>query len=285
MPRELQPADSLDQHWEDSTYIYVALLANSLTEKLAADWLALIVEVEDCWKGQRACWREEMAAQARVVIANYLLDNLAEEISADKINDLRKKNKGWKDKAARESAEYKLYLRKLKLFELVKMGLENQLHEMQHWPELLTLEPEEDLKARAEPLRALLVQGRAAVESRRKAQAATALHRVGSINALVKRLNHERGALYAALLTIAQQNGESAGWADTFYRPAPEPSPDRGEARGKAQAIIGVLSSRAISLSDDQQKKLLSTTDASLLTRWISMVATVANAEALFVEA
>jgi hypothetical protein len=280
MPRDLRTEDAMERHWTDVASIYVTLLVQPLTKHLAPAWLARLDAVEACWAAQRACWREEYVGEALVAFANLALDGATEEFSADKLNELRKKAK-LGDSDARKHPEYKLYFRNRRASELIKMALEAQLGEMSDWPAKVAHETAPELLAFKARFDALFDQGRTALTKRTDAAAATALHRAKDIAALVADLNKARRALATELEQIALANDLPKTWRDTFFRTAPQPTPDRAEARGKALAILGVLEARKLPVTDEQSRTILATTAPDVLAGWIAGVATTPSAAAL----
>jgi len=59
-------------------------------------------------------------------------------------------------------------------------------------------------------------------------------------------------------------------------------SEQRGEARGEARAILAVLVSRKLPISNEQREQILGCKDLVCLDRWISRAALVDNTESLF---
>lgn len=223
-PRELQKNESLQAHWEEAAYTHAALLSHPATKEQAKPWALLIDALDECSKGQRACWLGELGAQASCNQVNYRLDALTEEFHSSKVSELRAKNKGWKDKEARASAEFTLYFGSLRPFELIRLALEAQLPLMESWPQKLLQETSAELQGYGARLQGLLDEGKQTVKARDDARAKTALHRVKEINGLVDRLNKQRLATYTELLQIAQQESEVKGWPDTFFARAAQPS-------------------------------------------------------------
>jgi hypothetical protein len=98
--------EAIDSFWDDLCFSEAALLAEKQTVELAAPFTAQLARVSELRKEQWECWRKERQAAARVAQANYALDITVDDISRHKLNDLRNKNRAWKDKTARSSPEY-----------------------------------------------------------------------------------------------------------------------------------------------------------------------------------
>jgi hypothetical protein len=284
VPRELHESEALQNHWDETATTHAALLAHPETKEQAKPWRLFIDSIEECSKGQRACWLEELGAQAICNRVNYTLDLLTEEFHSAKVGELRAKNKTWKDKEARASAEFALYFGNLRPFELIRLALENQIPSMESWPQKLSQEVSPELQAYGVKLQALLEEGRQALKAREEARTKTALHRVKEIHALVGRLNKQRLATYTELLQLAQQNGETKTWPDAFFARAQPAGPSREEARGKISAIFGVLESRKIPVSEEERQRISAASDPKVLDQWISSVATVQQTTELFLK-
>jgi hypothetical protein len=56
----------------------------------------------------------------------------------------------------------------------------------------------------------------------------------------------------------------------------------QGEAKGRAESLLGVLEHRAIAVPVAMRERVLSTQDASLLQRWFDRAFSVMSAEELF---
>jgi hypothetical protein len=73
---------------------------------------------------------------------------------------------------------------------------------------------------------------------------------------------------------------EFRAWIET--QQAMAQSEQRGEARGEARAILAVLVSRKLPISNEQREQILGCKDLVCLDRWISRAALVDNTESLF---
>lgn len=56
----------------------------------------------------------------------------------------------------------------------------------------------------------------------------------------------------------------------------------RGEVKGRAEAILRVLAARQVALSPEQRQRVLACTDLGLLERWLDRAVTAIDADALF---
>jgi hypothetical protein len=281
-PRELQENDSMHKQWEGSAYTYAALVAHPLTRLKAEPWRLLLDEIDERSKQQRVCWLEEMSAQATCDQVNYRLDLLTEEFQSAKVGELRAKNKHWKEKEARASAEFTLYFGSLRPFEFIRLALESQLPLMESWPQKLSQEASPELQGYASKMKEILDEGKQALKAREEARAKTALHRVRDIHGLIGRLNQQRLATYTELLQLAQQLGEAKSWPEAFFAKASAPQPNKEEARIKSAAVLSILAARKLVLSDEEKQKITTTTDLERLEHWISAAATVSQAAEVF---
>jgi hypothetical protein len=284
-PKELYETEALQSHWEESATTHSALLAHPHTKDQAKPWKILIDALDDCAKAQRACWLEELSTQAACNQVNYRLDLVTEEFHSAKVNELRAKNKNWKDKEARASAEFTLYFGSLRPFELIRLAIENQIPLMESWPQKLSQEASVELQEYEARFQALLDEGKQSLKARDDARTKTALHRVKEIRGLVDKLNKQRLATYTELLQLAQQNEEAKTWPETFFSKGKPPAgPNREEARGKISAIVGVLESRKIPVSEEERQRISATSDPKVLDQWISSVALVQQTTELFLK-
>jgi hypothetical protein len=216
-PRELYGTEAPQTHWETAAYSCAALSANVVTAHLAHPWGLLIEELENCMRGQRLCWLEELRTQAKCDQINHRLDALTSEFATTKLLSLRVKNKRWREKEARASGEFTLYFGAMRPFELIRLALESQIPLMESWPQKLLQENSPELQRYSIKFSEILEEGRAALKERDDARARTALHRVREIYSLVERLNKQRLSTYTELLQIAQKEGEAKTWPDSFF--------------------------------------------------------------------
>ena len=58
----------------------------------------------------------------------------------------------------------------------------------------------------------------------------------------------------------------------------------RGEAEGKAEGVLDVLSARGLPVSEAQRARVLGCTDVAILGRWLRRAVTAATAEEVFAD-
>jgi hypothetical protein len=236
-PRALTNNDAMQSYWEETATTHAILLVHPLTKVLAQPWTLLLEEINECSQNQRTCWLQELTARASCSQTNYRLGLLVEEFQNAKVNELRAKNKGWKDKEAHSSPEFVLYFGTLRPFELIRLGLESQLSIIESWPHKISLETSAELQSYGAKFQWLLEEGKQAAKTRSEARAKTALHRLKEIHSLVGKLNKQRLATYTELLQLAQQQGEVKSWPGTFFIKTARPStPRRIETTTQPQA-------------------------------------------------
>ncbi len=100
---------------------------------------------------------------------------------------------------------------------------------------------------------------------------ASVIYRPGTEVPLVPELDkHGLGAVPAAALFDQQA---AARYIDEWVR-------DRGEARGRARALLGVLAARGLAVSPVVEARVLGCQDPALLDRWLIAAATATDVEA-----
>ena len=67
----------------------------------------------------------------------------------------------------------------------------------------------------------------------------------------------------------------------SFFSESQRRSFDMGEAKGKADAVLVVLESRGIPLSNEQRRRILECTDLETLDQWIRKAALVTTVDEL----
>lgn len=280
-PKTLSYSASLQSHREEATYTFALLAADPRTEGIAARWRQHLDELGDCEKSQREYWLKERLCQYRCVRLNEQLDALTEEFRLAKAAEMSARYKKRKDAEQKLSSEMALYFGTLKPFALIRMALESQAPLMELWPQKLVAEASPVLRAFAPRFQTLLEESKAALRAREEARDQIATQRVKEIQPLVDRLNQSRRTTYAELIQIGEQHEESKTWPEGFFLRREPPSPVNEEARGKAQAILSVLSARRIAVSEEQQQKIRATLQDQALETMLSKVATAATTEEL----
>jgi hypothetical protein len=286
MPREILSAESLDTVWEEIVYSKSGLKGNKSTESFLGKIDPFIKQLTTLKEGQLKCWEDEQVTQALVDYYNYALDRLVEEFGAAKLAAIRRENPHWKEKEARESAEYTLYIKKgSTISDIIRLGLASELPVVEPWADLIRRETDALLLPFAERFEDIVTKGKEAVAARAKALVATSEHRTRQINPFIKELNAARTSLHGQLLDLSTTLKFPKSWADTFFRKSTASGPNKDEARGIAKTILAVIALRKITLSDEQQKKIASNLDFDLFDQWISRLLAAQDAQELFTQA
>jgi hypothetical protein len=280
--RTIQQDESPEKVWEELCFSRAALLGQVLAAALAESVKPFTARSIELRREQWEHWEHEQEAQAGIVAVNYVLDALTFDLSEAKIDVLREVNPGWREREARESKEYGHYF-PIAPNAIAKLAPEAQVPYMRAWLKALASETDKRLLVFLPRLTKALQEADAALKAREDAQATTALHRLRSIEPFIDEVNVFRTKLYANLLTISQENRLPKSWADLFFRPAPQAS-STAEGRGMARALFIVLSSRGLSLSEEQQKKIAKNTELSLFGKWLSRAHNAATTDVLFAE-
>jgi hypothetical protein len=98
------------------------------------------------------------------------------------------------------------------------MALEAEIARVRGWVDSLASEPHPKLKEMGAQLPAIIAQGEAALERRRKAANARDDHRVRSITSIIEEINVARAALYGQLSSKAASAGLPLDWPSHFFR-------------------------------------------------------------------
>ena len=98
----------------------------------------------------------------------------------------------------------------------------------------------------------------------------------------------DRGSLYFDLLQVTfgkaltravedlMLNGEPlSDWAKAHYRQGRAEGKSEGKAEGKAESVLAILSARGLTLSPEERRAILASTDLEHLDRWIARALTV----------
>jgi hypothetical protein len=227
-------------------------------------------------------WEAEQIAQAQVDHCNYLLDRLTEEFGTAKLASLRKENPHWKEKEARDSSEFQLYVKKSTINEITRLGLESELPVVAPWPALISREADASLHPFAVRFEKIIGRGREVVAARSLAQSKTSEHRVRQINSFIKDVNDARTSIHGQLLALSTTLKLPKTWADNAFRKGAAPSGlSRDEARGIASTILTVLALRSLALTDEQRKRLTTNQDLALFDQWRSRLLSAQSAEEL----
>ena len=282
MPKDILTSDSLDTIWEEVIYSKASVKSNKSTEALLAKIEPFLLRLASLREGQLKCWEDEQVTQALVDYYNFLLDRLVEEFGIAKLSSIRRENPHWKEKEARESGEYTLYVKKgSTLSDIVRLGLASELPVVEPWADLIRRETDALLLPFAERFADLVSKGREAVAVRAKALVATSEHRTRQINPFIKELNDARTSMHGQLLDLSTTLKVQKSWADTFFRKSPGSSPNKEEARGIVKTILAVIALRKITLTEEQKKKITSNLDFELFDQWISQLLSAQDANEL----
>lgn len=210
MVATLTAQHSLDSTWEDLTFTEARLLGDANAKEFAPTFTQLRQRVEEVRTGQLGTWREEVVAQASVTAADDALDDWVRDL------DLALKNIVAGDTG---SPRYRRYFA-IAPSSIIRMGLESELGRVRAWVESLASENEAELKTLGQRLRALVAQGDAALENRRKAAAIRSDHRVRSIASLIDDINNARLSLYGSLAGKAAELHLPRNWPERFFQHA-----------------------------------------------------------------
>lgn len=225
-PRLIQYSDSLDVIWEEAVYTEARLLADKRTGKLAGRMGGFVAQVEEVRAGQYGAWRAEVVAQAHVDAADETLDVCVVAVGdalerADDARDAPRRARYLGGRTARKIAAH---------------ALESELGVVRAWPDSLATEEEPTLQAHAEPLRAAVTEGDAAVAERAKAQNARRDFMARDKAKLVDALNDLRLELHAELARKVVPNKLPRAWPDGFFRRGTNAKADKpAEAKGGAE--------------------------------------------------
>lgn len=208
MPATLTQGQSLDSTWADLTFTEARLLGDANAKELVPSFTQLRQAVERARNGQLDSWREEVFAQAAVDTADDALDDCVHDVDVALKHILS---------GDTTSPRYRRYF-PVSPSLIIRMGLESELGRVRSWPDSLSSESEADLKELGTRLRALVSQGDAALEGRRKAAAQRNDHRVRSITSLIDDINNARLSLYGTLARKAAELRLPRNWPDRFFQ-------------------------------------------------------------------
>ncbi|MBM4783169.1 MAG: hypothetical protein GQE15_36295 [Archangiaceae bacterium] len=212
--RTITTTASLDACWREHTFT-TAMLSDPDTASLASHFGFVDARIESLGAGQRAKWRDEVIADARVAQADRALDLLTNKLSSELLH---------LDGQNRDTPRFKLYFKKSPSL-VTKLALAAQLEVCQNWPATLTTEPEASLKALATEFTNVIALGKGALQGREAAQVATAVHRAREILPFIDDFNAARQTVYGQLSSIAGQTRKPRGWAESFFRVAETEAP------------------------------------------------------------
>jgi hypothetical protein len=269
---------SLDRVREENVYTRAALLAKQLTRSLADSVKSLITKNDEIKVEQVQLWDKETEAQAYVDSYNYVLDELAQDLSEAKVKELRQKNSSWRDREARESKEYQLYFSQ-PLSSLIRMAPESQAKEMKSWIILLEKEASPELQELLPRLKTAIAETEVAVKNRDDAAKETAIHRVRVIEQFINDVNTFRTKLYATLLILTQDNHLNKSWTDIFFRPAPQGQSIDDSIPGLHKALLIQFKTKGFQLTDDQLKKSVGVKDPKNLEQLIASACTATSVD------
>lgn len=208
MPIRTIPATaSLDSCWSEHTFT-TAMLSDPEAASVGAHFAFVDARLESLANGQKAKWRDEIIADAKVALADRTLDALTTKLSNELLH---------LDAGNRETPRFKLYFKKSPSL-VTKLALRAQIELCQAWPQSLTTESEASLKALATEFTNVLAVGKAALDGREAAQLATAVHRAREILPFIDDFNAARQTVYGQLSSIAGQGRKPRGWAEGFFR-------------------------------------------------------------------
>lgn len=276
-PRKLDhEAEKVEDLWDELVYTEALLLHDEDAKDLAESITRLITRAEDVRLGQLNCWRAETQADAEVGSRNYRLDFQTKRFERSLRRDLE--DRGFEN--VTERPEYKTYF-SISLSRVLDLALESQIKFMEPWLSHLEKEASPVLKGFVEIFRAQFTAGKAALEKRVKADAATRNHRVTEIAKLFEDANTERKALSGKLTTRAAEKKLPDQWPASFFRRAKRYA-KAGPEQLRREAILSILSAREVTPTEEQRQKIQKEKDLSLLDRWINKAPLITKAEDLF---
>jgi hypothetical protein len=225
MPERTLPEDSsLDSIWSEVVFTEARLTSDANAKEYAPAFSDLRGRLEQVRSGQIGAWREELVAQAAVGAADDALDDWVHAL------DLALDHIVAGDTA---SPRYRRYFATAPSL-IIRMGLEAELGKVRGWVDSLATEYEAELQASGGKLKAIIAQGDAALEARRKAAASRSDHRVRSISTIIDDINNARRSLYGTLAKKAADMRLPKDWPDRFFQhvtrtpkavPQPAPTP------------------------------------------------------------
>jgi hypothetical protein len=276
-------SESMDRIADELLYTRSGFLAQKLANQFADSIKPVIVKGHGIKNEQTAFWEKETETQAGVAACNFVLDELAQDVSEAKVRSLREVNSGWRDREARESSEYRLYFSQ-PLSALVRMAAESQAMEMEPWISLLEKETSAEMQELVPRIKKAIDDTHAAVKARNEAASATAVHRVRTIEPFIMEVNAFRTRHYANLLTVTQDNRLPKSWADIFFRPLSTSISVDENLPGMSSALLTVLNAKGLKPTDEQLKKIVSIKDTALLKLLLVRACTAATIDEVIKE-
>jgi hypothetical protein len=267
-PRTIGYDETLETTWEELCFSEAAILAEPLTKDLAVLFTKMIEQVVTLRQGQWECWRQEKRASSLVAKVNYYIDITVDDVSRNKLNDLRTKNRALKDREARSTPEYAGYF-PIPAYSIIRLGLESELPYVRPWLRMLAGETSEEFKELLVRLTQEISDGDSALKQRADADESTALHRLRQINPFIDGINKLRTDMYGQFLRLSQANNLSRDWADLFFMSSQPPAPNKAEARGMSRALFKILEARKLEVSDEQRTKIGKSTDLAVFDAWL----------------
>ena len=206
--RTLRDSEPLESYGEELLFTEARLKSDEAAKEFAAPITELLAKVDLVRTDRGGAWREEIAAQAAVSSADYLLDDWIRSFDRS-LKDVVNGNV--------QSPRYRRYFSSAP-WTFVRLGLENEISRVRGWIDLLASEPEPALKTLAVSLAKVIAVGDAALVQRRRAVNSRSDHRVRSIASLVEEINATRTALYGNLAKKALAANLSNDWPGRFFR-------------------------------------------------------------------
>lgn len=206
--RWIRTSEGLDAVAEELTFTASILESEEQSKEFASMVREKIGAVDKVRSGQIEASREEVAAHAAVASADSRLDMWITAF-----------DRTLKD-VVRGDIKAPLYQRYFNTapWTFVRMALEAEISRVRGWVDSLASEPDQRLKDLGAQLPAIIAQGEAALERRRKATSARGDHRVRSITSIIEEINVMRAALYGQLTTRAAEAGLPLDWPGHFFR-------------------------------------------------------------------
>jgi hypothetical protein len=195
--------------WEDLTFLEAALLADELTQALAAPVTVTIDQFMPTLQRDLDSRRGQIQSSARSSVTDWRIDFGIRGLHSSTLHLVRQ------DRQA--PAFTNLFATNIGA--IVRHALKRQVEVARDLLDKLSLPlyPAEFRTAQVAALEPLITQGATAIEAQRQAELARAGGRI-DVRAWKEEANAVRLSIYAALLGMAAQNGRGKAWAEAFFK-------------------------------------------------------------------
>ena len=269
--RKMYPNQSLaDTIWYYLVYLEARLLNDEHGKELAPKVTALIDTLEFIWQGQRASWRAEIRAQAKVDTVNYQLDQQTKRfarilLSQEDIN------------LSTEHPRYKRYFQ-VALSRIIRLALEPQIKVTRPWIRSIETEVENAVQEFSKIFAEIIETGEVALKQQESAISARKDHRVREVVSFIKLINDTCQEVYGTLKAKAPSLGLPSDWADGFfYSPRNTAAPDAASLY--QESVYNVCKARGLDVSEEVSDLLDKAKDLTVLQGWLSKAMIAASAE------